>query len=153
MSAKYWIWRTIAAGLCGSLAHSLLMWLKSRAGWLPTFQPYKSLQTTLSSLVGADVHPAVPWLLSFLNGSILVGFIFGRVFWMLPGSSGAIKGTIFGLFGWMLMGLVFFPLLGLGAFAVNVGLGIAPSLFSLAMFMTYSVVLGVVYGALVSKQG
>jgi hypothetical protein len=125
------------------------MFLKSWAGLLPAFQPYEALQLALSRMVGTEVHPAVPWLLSFLNGSTLVGFIFGQTYQVLPGG-GATKGLVFGLFGWALMGLLFFPLLGLGAFATGIGLGIAPALFSLAMFLTYSVVLGLVYGALQS---
>jgi len=44
------------------------------------------------------------------------------------------------------MDLVFFPLLGLGPFAMRVGLGLRPALFSLLMMLTYSVALGLVYG-------
>jgi hypothetical protein len=39
-------------------------------------------------------------------------------------------------------------LLGLGLFAGEVGLGVRPALFSLAMLLTYSVVMGIVYAAL-----
>jgi hypothetical protein len=46
------------------------------------------------------------------------------------------------------MGFAFFPLIGLGIFASKVGLGAWPALFQLVMFMTYSIVLGTVYGAL-----
>jgi hypothetical protein len=46
------------------------------------------------------------------------------------------------------MGLVFFPLLELGPFALHLGLGVWPALFSLAMLLTYSVMLGLVYAAL-----
>jgi hypothetical protein len=35
-----WIWKVVVAGLCGSSAHSLLMYLKWRLGLLPSFQPY-----------------------------------------------------------------------------------------------------------------
>jgi len=51
----------------------------------------------------------------------------------------------FGVWCWVVMGLVFFPLLGLGLFATGIGLGVWPALFSLAMLLTYSVVMGVVY--------
>jgi hypothetical protein len=54
----------------------------------------------------------------------------------------------FGLIGWLLMGLVFYPVIGLGPFAVGVGLGVAPAVWSLGMILTYSVVLGAVYTAL-----
>ena len=69
------------------------------------------------------MHPVVPWMLSFLNGSTLVSFVFGRSYRLLPGRNGAVKGLIFGVFGWALMGTVFFPLLGMGLFAATSGLG------------------------------
>ena len=50
--------------------------------------------------------------------------------------------------GWLAMGVVFFPLIGLGPFAIGLGLGVAPALFSLAMILAYSLVLGTVYAAL-----
>jgi hypothetical protein len=146
--AKRWIWKSIVAGLCGTAAHSVLMFAKSRMGLLPSFQPYESLQNALNHLIGSDVHPIVPWALSFLSGATLVGFAFAQVYRLLPGKHGATKGLIFGVFGWALMGVVFFPLLGLGLFAANTGLGIAPALFSLAMLLTYGVVMGMVYAAL-----
>ena len=71
--------------------------------------------------------------------------IFGRINGLLPGRNGISKGLIFGLIGWVLMGLIFFPLIGLGPFAFQAGLGIAPALLSLAMLLTYSVVLATVY--------
>jgi hypothetical protein len=42
----------------------------------------------------------------------------------------------------------FFPLIGLGPFAIRAGAGIGPALLSLVMLQTYSVVLGTVYAAL-----
>lgn len=144
--ARDWIWKTAVAGFCGSIAHTLLMYLKWRTGLLPDFQPYENLQAALGHLTGARVHPIVPWALSFLNGSTVLGFCFGRAYSWLPGESGAAKGVVFGILGWALMGLVFFPLLGLGPFALN--LGIWPAMFSLAMLLTYSVILGLVYAEL-----
>ena len=144
----HWIWKAAIAGFCGSAAHTFLMFLKFRFGLLPAFQPYESLQAALGHLTGGQVHPIVPWALSFLNGSTILGFCFGRIYAWLPGNSGAAKGVSFGIFGWIVMGLVFFPLLGLGLFATNLDLGIEPALFSLAMLLTYSIVLGSVYAAL-----
>jgi hypothetical protein len=43
---------------------------------------------------------------------------------------------------------VFFPLAGLGPFASGLSLGIWPVLFSLAMLLACSVVLGIAYAAL-----
>ena len=145
---RQWVWRAAFAGLCGTAAHSLLMYLKFRLGLLPSFQPYRNLQLALGHLIGSDVHPSVPWALSYVNGSAVVGLIFGRAYHRLPGNNGAAKGLSFGLFFWVAMGLVFFPVLGLGVFATGIGLGIAPALFSLAMILTYTVTLGIVYAAL-----
>ena len=146
-----WTWKGLVAGLCGSAAHSGLMFLKSRMGLLPSFQPYEDLQNSLSQLVGSPVSPLIPWALSFLNGSILLGFLFGRIYPSLPGRSGVGKGFAFGLLGWIIMGVLFFPLLGRGFFASQAGLGIQPALFSLLMILTYSVILGIVYSALDAK--
>ena len=140
-----WIWKTAVAGLCGSAAHSLLMYLKFRLGLLPSFQPYESLQLALGRLTGDSIHPVVPYMLSFLNGSTITGFKFGRLYPQISGGAGAIKGLSFGVWCWTVMGLLFFPLLGLGVFATGIGLGVWPALFSLAMLLTYSVVMGVVY--------
>jgi Family of unknown function (DUF6789) len=145
---KGWIWKAAIAGLAGTTVHALFMYFKARVGLLPTFQPYHSFQIALSNWVGADVPAIVPWALTFLNGMTILGFLFGRIKRLLPGKTGVAKGLIFGLIGWILMGLIFFPLIGLGLFANQVGLGIAPALLSLAMLLTYSMVLGTVYVAL-----
>jgi hypothetical protein len=144
----HWLWKAAIAGFCGSLAHTLLMYLKSRTGLLPSFQPYESLQAALSRMFGGQVSPIVPWALSFLNGATLLSFAFGHLYPRLPGRSGLAKGLAFGVGGWLAMGLVFFPLIGLGPFAAGLGLGVTPALFSLAMILAYSLVLGAVYGAL-----
>lgn len=142
------IWKSLAAGLCGSAAHSGLMFLKSRMGWLPSFNPYEDLQHMLGHLVGGSVHPLVPWALSFLNGAVVLGILFGRTYRLLPGRSGAAKGFVFGVFGWVVMGVLFFPMLGRGLFATGAGLGMLPALFSLLMLLTYGMIMGIAYSVL-----
>ncbi len=148
VTVKSWIWKSIIAGSAGTIMHFLFMHFKSRIGLLPSFQPYQSFQIALSHWLGADVPAAVPWVLSFANGMTILGFLFARINRVLPGRNGATKGLTFGLIGWVFMGLIFFPLIGLGPFAVGAGLGIGPAVLSLAMLLTYSVVLGTVYAAL-----
>ena len=142
----------MVAGLCGTAAHYALMYFKARTGLLPSFQPYQALQTALGELVGRDVHPLVPWLMSFVNGMAVLGFAFGRLYRSIPGRSGLIKGLTFGGAGWLLMNLAFLPLVGLGAFGVTTGLGIQPALFTFAMVQTYSLVMGQVYSVLIADQ-
>jgi hypothetical protein len=145
---RRWFWKTALAGLCGMIAHWLLMYFKVRSGLLPTFNPYVSFQGMLSRATGEAVGPLVPWALSFLNGFIVISLVFRLIYRRLPGVNGAVKGFVYGFIGWALMNLIFFPLVGLGFFALNTGLGVWPALFSLAMVQTYSVVMGMVYDAL-----
>jgi hypothetical protein len=151
MIIKGWIWRSVIAGTSGTIVHFLFMYFKAQSGLLPEFQPYHSFQLALSNWVGANVPGIVPWTLSFFNGMAILGFLFGRTNQLLPGRNGATKGLTFGVIGWVFMGLFFFPLIGLGPFALGVGLGFGPALLSLAMVLTYSVVLGTVYAALNTK--
>jgi hypothetical protein len=146
-------WRSVAAGFCGNLVHSALMAMKSRAGWLPSFQPYKDLQDSLAAVVGTSVPAFVPWLLSYFNGAVVLGLIYGRIHRRIPGGNGAIKGAIYGVFGWMLMGLIFLPMHGKGLFGLGAGLGFAPAFFTLLMILTYSVTLGVAYAAFDLERG
>ncbi len=142
------IWKPIAAGLCGSAAHNILMAFKSWTGLLPSFQPYDDLQRLLAGLVGGSVHPWLPWALTYFNGAVVLGFLFGRVYRWLPGGNGAIKGAAFGVIVWLAMGLFFFPALGKGLFAAQTVLGFAPTVFTLVMVLTYSVTLGIAYSLL-----
>jgi hypothetical protein len=150
IKAKGWIWKVAIAGLCGSVTHTLLMLVKTKLGILEAFQPYQSLQIALSYWTGEYVHPLLPWLISYVNGSTAAGFSFANFYRHLPGASGPIKGFIAGVLGWLMMDLIFFPLLGLGLFATHLGLGLWPALFSLGMMLAYSVVMGTVYGIVYS---
>jgi len=58
---------------------------------------------------------------------------------------------MFGFAVWIVMGLIFFPAIGKGLFATGAGLGVAPTFFTLAMVLTYSVTLGVAYSLLQPK--
>jgi|SRR5450631_2544463 len=145
---KGWMQRVAIAGVCGTVTHAFLMFGKAKLGILPTFQPYESLQIALSHWTGRHVDQAVPWLISYLNGSTLAGFAFGQLYPYLPGNGGAQRGFIAGVLGWLVMCMAFFPLLGLGLFATRIDRGLWPALFSLAMMLAYSVVMGAVYGVL-----
>jgi len=147
-SVKGWIWKSVIAGFCGSMMHSLFMYLKSWTGLLPSFQPYQHFQIALNQWIGTDVPAIVPWALSFLNGMTILGFLFARIYWLLPGRTGAMKGVTFGLIGWVFMNLIFFPVIGLGPLAIRANAGFGPVLLSLVMLQTYSVVLGTVYATL-----
>lgn len=92
MTVKSWIWRSMIAGLAGSAVHLSFMYLKSRTGLLPAFQPYQSYRAMLGHWVGADVPAIVPWALSLLNGMTILGSLFARLNRLLPGRTSAAKG-------------------------------------------------------------
>jgi hypothetical protein len=136
------------AGFCGTVAHSLLILVHSRSGPLPGFQPNEDIQRGLSWLVGTDVQPSVVWLLSFVNGAIVWGFVFGQSYRFLPGNSSWLKGVYFDVGAWLAMGLLFFPLVNRGIFAAKLGLGIAPAMLMLGALLAYSVTMSLVYDLL-----
>jgi hypothetical protein len=139
------IGNSILAGFCGTLAHTLLMALKGTLGLLPEFQPYDDLQRGLSGLLGAAVSPGMAWAVTLLNGAVIWGFAFGKIYRFLPGKNPTQKGVVFGLCAWAVMGLVFFPLLGRGLFARGLGLSFAPAALMLAMLLAYSVTMSLAY--------
>ncbi len=78
----------------------------------------------------------------------VVGLLFGSTYRLLPGRHGITKGFLVGVLVWLIMGSVFFPLIGLGFFAWDVGQGFKPTLFSLTMVQAYSSVMGKVFAVL-----
>ena len=138
----------LIAGFCGTVVHSLLMLIHSRAGPLPGFQPNEDIQQAASWIIGTEVHPAVAWLLSFVNGAIIWGFVFGQAYPFLPGSRPLLKGVSFGLISWLAMGIGFFPLIDRGLFAIKLGLGIAPALLMLVALLSYSITMSFIYDLL-----
>jgi hypothetical protein len=141
----------LLAGLSGTLAHLALMSAKSALHLMPDFQPYEALQTTLNEFVGRELPASVLWLLSWLNGAILVGFVFARIWRRVPGRSGFVKGILFGIAAWLIMGLVIFPMIGLGLFGSIYG---AQAIFlSAVMLLIYSATMGSAYGLLCAPAG
>ena len=129
--AKRWVWKAAIAGLCGNITHTLLMLGKAKLGILELFQPYQSLQIALSYSTGENIHPLMPWLLSYINGSLWRAlpspiFIIVCRATAVPLRDSSPEYSD----GWRWI-LIFFPLLGLGPFAMHLGLGIWPALFSL----------------------
>jgi hypothetical protein len=121
------------------------MLVHSRWGPLREFQPSEDIQRALSWITGTDVHPAVAWILSFVNGALIWGLIFGQVYRFLPGRRAWQKGVIFGMCAWAAMNLIFFPLVDRGLFAINYGLGIRPALLMIVMMLSYSITMSIIY--------
>ena len=92
LSTKGWIWKASVAGLCGSVTHTLLMIGKTELGLLESFQPYQSLQIALGDWTGQNIHPLLPWLISYVNGSTAAGFAFAQSISILAGHQRSSEG-------------------------------------------------------------
>jgi len=139
---------SLLAGSCASMVHALLMAVKHYAGILPGFEPYEDLQRLLASVTDYSLAPPWSWLLPYVNGAVILGFVFGKLFALLPLRTTIGKGAAFGLAAWLLMGFGFLPLAGRGLFGVRLGLGATPAALMLAMLMTYSIAMSLLYARL-----
>lgn len=143
----------LIAGFCGTVAHSLLMLVHGKAGPLPGFQPNEDIQRSLVWLVGSEVSSRTAWLLSFVNGALIWGFVFAQAYGFLPGKNPWLKGISFAVLAWLVMGLLFFPLVDRGIFASKLGLGAAPAILMLVALLSYSVTMSLVYHRLSEHSG
>jgi hypothetical protein len=143
---------SLLAGMGATLVHVALMTAKHRAGFLPGFEPYDDMQRLLASASGWSLELPWSWLLPYINGALVLGFVFGRLFVHLPGRTAITKGAVFGLAAWLAMGLGFFPLAGRGLFAYRLGLGAWPAALTLAMLMIYAIVMSLLYAGLTNPR-
>jgi hypothetical protein len=136
---------SLLAGIGATTVHIALMAIKHRAGILPDFEPYEDLQRLLSSMTARSLEFPFSWLLPYVNGALIIGFVFGRLFTHLPGSTAIVKGAAFGFVAWLVMGFGLLPLAGRGVFALELGLGGLPAALMFAMLMTYAIVMSLLY--------
>lgn len=140
------------AGAGATLVHLALMAAKHSTGILPGFEPYEDMQRLLASAAGWSLEPPWSWLLPYVNGALVLGFVFGRLFVYLPGRTAIVKGAAFGFGGWLALSLGFFPLAGRGVFAWKLGLGVWPAALAFAMLMLYAIVMSLLYAALTGSR-
>jgi hypothetical protein len=136
---------SLLAGFGATTVHIALMAIKHRLGILPEFEPYEDLQRLLSSMTSLSLEPPFSWLLPFINGALILGFVFGKLFVYLPGGTAIAKGAAFGFAAWLVMGLGLLPLVGRGVFALELGLGGLPAALMFAMLMLYAIVMSLLY--------
>ncbi len=136
---------SLLAGFGATAVHIALMAIKHRAGILPGFEPYEDLQRLLSSATAWSFESPFSWLLPYINGALILGFVFGKLFIHLPGRTAIAKGGVFGFAAWLVMGLGLLPLAGRGVFGHELGLGALPAALMLAMIMIYAIVMSLLY--------
>jgi hypothetical protein len=136
---------SLAAGFGATLVHVALMSIKHRAGILPDFEPYEDLQRLLASMTALSLDAPFSWLLPLINGALVLGFVFGRLFSYLPGRTAIAKGAAFGVAAWLIMGFGLLPLAGRGIFAYTLGLGGLPAALMFVMLVLYAIVMSLLY--------
>jgi len=93
--------------------------------------------------------PGMGWVVFFVGGGIVLGVIFALLDAHVEATTGAgeiVRGVFFGFLLWLIVMLIFMPVLGAGAFGMRFGVG-AP-IVCLAADLIYGLVLGAVYGAM-----
>jgi len=130
--------RGIIAGLIATIFLSLLMLLKAEMGLMPQFDVIGDL-----SQFFAVENRIVGWIIHFIMGSVIWALIFVFIVTFLKGPYW-IRGLFFGVLAWLLMMLVYMPVMGHGLFAVNLGTQVM--IATLVLHLIYGIVLGLVYG-------
>ena len=140
----------ILAGFVATVALSAMMVLKAKMGMLPQMNAIKMLAAMAHSFMGTPVIPVVGWLLHFIIGSIVWGFLFALLYERIPTQTPAVKGLIFGTAAWLLMMIMVMPMAGAGLFGLHLGIG-AP-IATLVLHWVYGAVLGTAYGKLTASR-
>jgi hypothetical protein len=136
----------LIAGLCGTGTQLALRSVRNALGVLPDFQPYEHLQRHLFDAVGTSLPPALQALLPLVSGALIWSSIFAWAYRWIPGRTALAKGLAVAAFAWLLTGLVLFPAIGEGWFALDAGAGGWPALMMLVALSSYCITLSLVYG-------
>ncbi|MEW5709306.1 MAG: DUF6789 family protein [Pseudomonadota bacterium] len=139
------LYRSMVAGFVATAVISILMEIKTMAG----FAPELDLIRMLSAIFGAPSFPLIGWMFHFVMGTIWWGLLFAWFNEYLPGSRQWRKGICFAILAWLLMMITIMPLAGAGFFGVRLGLT-APALM-LVLHLVYGAVLGTTYRALLGS--
>ena len=140
--------RAIFAGIIATAVVSALMFMNSRAGFLPAFPLLSEIQA-FNTRVGLPATEQAAWIVHAVIGVLLYGIVFALLQPILPGN-GFAEGLTFGLITWLAMMTVFAPLAGHEIFLQD-----APPIILAMTFgfhMLYGAVLGISFAALGDKD-
>jgi hypothetical protein len=138
------IGKGIVAGTVATVAAAAILAGKGVFGILPNFD----VMGMLTAFAGST-WPGLGWIVFFVGGGIVLGVIFALLDARVEATTGAgelVRGIFFGFLLWLIVMLIFMPVLGAGAFGMRFGVG-AP-IVCLAADLIYGLVLGAVYGAM-----
>ncbi len=133
-------WRGAVAGLVATLALVIILNVQTALGVMPQAH----IITLLSSL--GSIGRGGAWADHFIVGVLVWGLTFGAIAPLVPKWPDWLKGIVFGIVAWLLMMLIFMPVVGAGLFAKK--LGIEAAAFLLGLHLIFGIVLGVTYSLL-----
>ena len=115
---------------------------------MPELNVIKLLTNVSHNIFHAPVNPIIGWVIHFVIGFFIWGFLFALFakWWRMPNYS--VKGIVFATLAWLLMMMTLMPAAGVGLFGAKLGAGVAVG--TLLMHWIYGAVLGSIYGALES---
>ena len=125
------------AGLIATIVLSVMMMIKTKMGMMPELDIIHMLA---SKMGGAT---SMGWIAHFILGIVVYGVGFSIFHKILPGNSLLVKGIIIGVIGWLLMMVVFMPMMGVGFFGLS--LGIMAPVMTLILHAIFGAVLGLSY--------
>jgi hypothetical protein len=144
------IYLGIGAGLVATLVLSVLMLSKSVVPQLDTVTLLDGIARSLLARTEMGWHHLAGWLWHFIIGTLWWGSMFGLLEPILPGRRYWIRGAYFGLGAGLLVLWSVLPLAGAGMFGMH--LNPLQPLITLIEHIVYGVVLGTVYGYLISSR-
>jgi uncharacterized protein DUF6789 len=130
----------IVAGVAGTVAVAILIFLQGAVGFLPEV----SFITLLGNLVGGG-SAIMGWLVLFALGGLVGGIAFAALDGHVGHVTGAgeiVHGILFAVLLWAVLMLILMPIYMTEAYVVS---------FAIAMFvglLVYGIVMGAVYGAM-----
>ncbi|MGE3731750.1 MAG: DUF6789 family protein, partial [Lysobacterales bacterium] len=108
--------RGIIAGLVATAVLSMMMFAKGKMGVMPELD----IIAMLAGKMGGAAM--MGWAAHFMIGAILYGVGFVVLYNLLPGKGAVAKGALFGVLGWLMMMLLVMPMMGMGMFAMSMGM-------------------------------
>lgn len=135
------------AGLVATIVLSALMVVKSMMGIMPALD----LPMMIAGVMGKPDMPMVGWAVHFMIGVIGYGTAMALLNTSLPGRSQVGHGLILGFVGWLIMMLMLMPMMGVGLFAM--GMGVMAPVMTLVLHLIFGAVMGWVYGRSLPGKG
>ena len=130
------------AGLAATVVLSALMVMKAMVGVMPALD----LPKMIAGMMGSPDTPILGWGIHFMIGVVGYGIainLFARRF-----GSPTVSGMVIGAIGWLIMMVMLMPMVGVGLFALSMGM-MAP-VMTLVLHLIFGAVLGWTYGKLIA---